>query len=192
MYSSVHCSIIYDSQDLEATQTSIDRWMGEEVVVVHIHNEILHSYKKECLSVGSNERNEPRAYYTEWSKSERERQIVYIDAYIWNLERWYWWSYMHGSKGDLDIKNRLRIVAGEGEGGMTWESHIETYTYQCKIDSQWEFAVWCREPKAGDLWLSRGVGWGGRWEGGFTGRGHMYTCGWLMSMYSRSHQNSIK
>ena len=28
------------------------------------------------------------AYYTEWSKSERETQILYINAYIWNLGRW--------------------------------------------------------------------------------------------------------
>ena len=25
---------------------------------------------------------------TEWSKSERERQVLYINAYLWNLERW--------------------------------------------------------------------------------------------------------
>ena len=28
------------------------------------------------------------AYYTEWSKSERKTPIQYINAYIWNLERW--------------------------------------------------------------------------------------------------------
>ena len=64
----------------------IDRWMAKEVVV-HIHNGILLSYKKECIWVCSNEEDEPRAYYTERSKSERERQISYINAYIWNLER---------------------------------------------------------------------------------------------------------
>ena len=41
--------------------------------VVHIHNGILLSHKKECICVSSNEVDEPRAYYTEWSKSERER-----------------------------------------------------------------------------------------------------------------------
>ena len=25
-------------------------------------------------------------YYTEWSKSEREKQILYINTYKWNLE----------------------------------------------------------------------------------------------------------
>ena len=28
------------------------------------------------------------------SKSERERQLLYINACIWNLERWYGWSHL--------------------------------------------------------------------------------------------------
>jgi hypothetical protein len=36
--------------------------------VVYIHNGILLNYKKECILVSSNEVDEPRAYYTEWSK----------------------------------------------------------------------------------------------------------------------------
>ena len=31
----------------------------------------------------------PRENPTEWSKSERENQISYINAYAWNLEKWY-------------------------------------------------------------------------------------------------------
>ena len=53
--------------------------------------------KKECIWVSSNEVDEPRAYYTEWSKSEREKQILFTNAYIWNLERWYWWSYLQAA-----------------------------------------------------------------------------------------------
>ena len=30
-----------------------------------------------------------RDCHTECSKSERENQISYINAYIWNLEKWY-------------------------------------------------------------------------------------------------------
>ena len=33
----------------------------------------LNSHKKESISVSSNEVDEPRTYYTEWSESERER-----------------------------------------------------------------------------------------------------------------------
>ena len=48
--------------------------------MVHIYNGILLSHKKEHIWVSSNEVDEPRAYYTEWSKSEREKQILYINA----------------------------------------------------------------------------------------------------------------
>ena len=55
--------------------------------MVHIHNGTLLSYKKEHIWVSPNEVDETGAYYTEESKSERERQILYINIYIWNLER---------------------------------------------------------------------------------------------------------
>ena len=51
---------------------SMNRWMDKEAVV-HIYNGILFSHKKECIWVSYNEVDEPGAYYTEWSKSERER-----------------------------------------------------------------------------------------------------------------------
>ena len=91
---------------------SISRWKDKEVVV-HIHNGIWLNYKKEHILVSSNEVDEHRTYYTEWSKSERERQIPYIHTCIWKLERWYQWSYMQGSKGDTDIKNRLLNSVGK-------------------------------------------------------------------------------
>ena len=53
--------------------------------MVHICNEILLSYKRKCIWVGSNQMDEPGAYYTMWSKAGGERQILYINAYIWNL-----------------------------------------------------------------------------------------------------------
>ena len=65
---------------------------------------------------------------TEWSKSEREKQILYINAHIWDLDRWYQWSYLQGNKRDTDAKNRLLDSAGEGKGGMIRENSIETCT----------------------------------------------------------------
>ena len=38
--------------------------------------------------------DEPRACYIEWSRSESEKQILYINTNIWNLEKWYWWIYL--------------------------------------------------------------------------------------------------
>ena len=65
----------------------------------------------------------------------------------------------------------------EGKGEMYGESNMETYITICQIDSQWEFAVWLRKLKQGALYQPRGVGWGGRQEGGSKGRGYMYTYG---------------
>ena len=37
-------------------------------------------------------------------------------------------------------------TVGEEEGGMNWERSTETYSLlYVKLDSQWEFAVWCKE-----------------------------------------------
>ena len=42
------------------------------------------------------------------------------------------------------------------------------------------------------LWQPRRLGWGGRWEGGSRGRGHVYTCGWFMLMYGRNQHSIVK
>ena len=47
MHPNVHCSTIYNIQDMEATKISINRGMDKEDVV-HIFNGILLSRMKEC------------------------------------------------------------------------------------------------------------------------------------------------
>jgi len=65
-----------------------------------------------------------------------------------------------------------------GEGEMYGKNNMETYITICKFHSQWEFAVWLRKLKQGFcINLARGMGWGGRWEGGSKGRSYMYTYG---------------
>ena len=54
----------------------------DEEVVLHIHNGILLSYKKEHIWVSSNEVDETGAYYTEWSKPERKTPIQYTVLYM--------------------------------------------------------------------------------------------------------------
>ena len=47
-------------------------------------------------------------------KSVAEKQISYINAYIWNPER----NYLQGNNGYTDIENRLLDSVGEREGRM--------------------------------------------------------------------------
>ena len=49
-------------------------------MLVYTYNGILLSHKKEQIWVSSSEVDEPKVYI-EWSKSEKEKQIAYINAY---------------------------------------------------------------------------------------------------------------
>ena len=73
--------------------------------------------------------DESRPCYTEWNKSEKEKQVSYINTYTWNLERWFWWTYFQGSNADADIENKLmdKWAREEGEGETNGESSMETY-----------------------------------------------------------------
>ena len=71
-------------------------------------------------------------------------------------------TYGHGERGN--------------KGEMYGKSNMETYITICKMDSQWEFAVWLRKFKQG-LYQFKGLRWGGRWERGSEGSGCMYTYG---------------
>ena len=54
--------------------------------VVHIYKGILLSYKKEQNNAICNNMDAARDSHTKWSKSERERQILYDIIYMWNLK----------------------------------------------------------------------------------------------------------
>ena len=84
----------------QSRASSIDEWIKKDAIC--IYNGILLSYKKECTSVHFNEVNKSIAYYTEWSKSERKKQISYINTYIWKLELWYWWTYLQDNKREAN------------------------------------------------------------------------------------------
>ena len=61
----------------------------------------------------------PRDYHTKWSKSDRERCISYDMIYMWNLKKWYKWTYLQNRNRNrlIDIENKLMVTKGEeGEG----------------------------------------------------------------------------
>ena len=128
MHPNVHSGTIYNSQDMEATYTSINRGMDKEDVV-HIYNGILLIHKKEQNWVICRDVDGPRECHTEWSKSEREKQISYINAYMWNLEKWYRWSYMQSRNRDTDVENKCMYTNGERGDGRNWEIGIDTIHY---------------------------------------------------------------
>ena len=132
-----------------------------------------------CTWVSSNEVDEPRAHYTEWSKSEGEEQTSYINAYGWNLERWCWRTHLQGD-GGTDVENRLVDMGQweEGEAGMKWESSTDMYA----IPGAKQIAGGKLLYSTGSSVLCDNLG---RWEGGSRGRGYMYTYNWFTLLYNR-------
>ena len=64
-------------------------------------------------------------------KSEREKQTWYINAYMWNLEKWYRWTCSQSRNRDTDIEN-IWISKGKGEwdGFGDWYQHLYTTMYK--------------------------------------------------------------
>ena len=72
---------------------------------------------------------------------------------------------------------------------MYGKSNTEIYIIICKIDSQWEFAIWLRKLKQG---LSINLE---EWDGEGGGRElqeGIYTYGQFMLRFDRKQQNSVK
>ena len=64
----------------------MEEWMDKENVV-YLYNGILFIHKKKRNWITCSEVDEPRDCHTEWSKSEREKQILYANTYMWNLKK---------------------------------------------------------------------------------------------------------
>ena len=57
-----------------------------------------------------------RRCHTMWSKSDRERQILYI-AYMCNLRKGYKWTYLQNRNRVTDVENKFMVTQGKaGEG----------------------------------------------------------------------------
>ena len=158
---------------------SINRWIDKEDVV--------HIYTMEYyLAI---KRNEAGSFVELWMdlefviqneiKSEREKQILYINAHMWNLEKWNRWTCLKGRNRDANIGNSC--VDRWGEEGMNWEIVTDT----CALP-------WVIQISSGNLLNTTGLssvlcgnldGWDG--EDG-RGRGYMYTYNWFTLLYSRN------
>ena len=99
---------------------------------------------------------------------------------------------MQDSKRDTDVKNSLLDSVGKGEGGMIWENSIET----CILSNVKQIASPGSIHETG---CSGVVHWEDPegWDVEEHGRGiqdgeHMYTHGWFMSMYGKTHYNIVK
>ena len=53
---------------------------------------------------------------------------MHVNAYMWNLEKWYRRTYFQDRNRDTDVETRHVDIVGKGESRMNWEVRIDTYT----------------------------------------------------------------
>ena len=122
MYPIVHCSSIYNRQDMVAVLMSINRGMGREDVLL-IYNGILLSLGKEWNNAIFNNMDD---YHAKWSKTGRERQISYDIIYMWHLKN----EFISKTERDSQLQTtNLWLPKGKG-GGEGWTRNLRlTYTH---------------------------------------------------------------
>ena len=95
---------------------STDRWMDKEDVV-YIYNGILLSHRKGWNNDICSNMDGPRDYHIKWSKSDRERNIIWYPLYVWSIKG-YKWTYLQKRNRLTDIENKLMVTKGERGGGI--------------------------------------------------------------------------
>ena len=81
----VHSSTIHNSQNMETTSMSTNKWMDKEDILYICKMEHYSTIKMNEIMPFSAiwmERND----HTKWSKSERKRKIPYDITHMWNLK----------------------------------------------------------------------------------------------------------
>ena len=129
MYPNVHCSTIYNTKDVEATCMSMDKeWIKK----------MWYIYTMRHYSTIKN--NEIMPFAATWMELEiiilievKQRQISYniYNTYMWNLKKWYKWTYFQNRNRVTEIGNKFMVTKGEvGESKLGgWDCHIHTTIY---------------------------------------------------------------
>ena len=96
--------------------------------------------------------------------SEKEKGKYRILTHMYTIQKNGTEEYIYRAAMEKQTQRiDLRTWERGGQGEMYGKSFMETYITICKIDSQWEFAVWLRKLKQG-LCISL-EGWDGAGDG---------------------------
>ena len=146
---------------------SIDRWMDKKLwyrYTVKYYSAMKGNTFESVLMTWMN--LEP-IIQSEVSQKEKDKYRILTN--IWNLEEWYWRTYLQSSSGETAIENGLMDMERGEERVKCTEQVTETYITICSVDSQWEFAIWLKKLK--QCLCTNLEGWHGERDGKETQKG---------------------
>ena len=99
---------------------------------------------------------------------------------------------MQDSKRDTDVKNRLLDSVEKVMVGWFERTALKHVYYH--MGNRWPVQDQCIKQGTQSQYTGTTLrdGMGREVRGGFGMGGHVYTCGWFMSMYGKNHHNVIK
>ena len=128
-YTSVYSSIIHNSQKVETTQMSINRWMDKQNVL-YTYNAILFSLKKRGNSGICYNMNETWRHYVKWNKLDTKGQILYDSTYMRCLEQ-----------SNSETENRMMVARIWGNGKMVSYFLMGTEFHFVEMKNLWRWIV---------------------------------------------------
>ena len=131
--------------------------------MVHIHNGMLLSHKKEWNNAICSNMDATRDSHTKWSTSERKRKTPYdINLYV---ESKIWHKYLQNRKRLTDIENRYVVVKGAvGGREIDWDLrvsrckllHLEWISNEVLLHSTGDYIIQSLGIKHDERWYKKG------------------------------------
>ena len=118
----VHSSLIHNSQEMETTYMSTDRWIAKEDVV-HIYNGKLLSHKNNWNNYICSNMDRSKDHHTKWNKSERERQMPYDITYLESKIQ-HNWTYLWNRNREIENRHRQHRLSRGRVLGKGWSGRL--------------------------------------------------------------------
>ena len=113
-----------------------------------------------------------------WARGERWGGASHTGYYLLSCN-WSWEAFWISRKPELRASLSFPLNTWKKEKarvGCFERIALNMYIIICETDRQSRFDAWDRALRAGALGWPRGMGWGGRWEGGSGWGTHVHPC----------------